>query len=366
MPRPPPGPLPAGIVDPDTEHRTDGPRLQVAAAARRVGVAPSTLRTWDRRYGIGPTDHTPGRHRRYSPDDLARLELMHRALIQGATPADAAAHALTALPPHSNSNAAQWNTGQPPPATTERHPDTGTRTADLPTGAQPGQRQPAGSVGKDRLRARTGGTALRLPGAGWRARGLGRAALALDADTVRGLLAESIAAIGVQATWDDVTRPVLAAVAQRWADTGAGIEIEHLLSDCVTAVLNAAATTAPVRAARPVLLAGMAGDQHRLPLVVLATTLAQRGLSCRSLGTDLPPTALATAIRRTGPAAVLLWSQMSSTADPQVLRSLPRTRPGHRSFVAGPGWAEVELPPQVGRLKSLEEATDVLSAAATG
>ena len=71
--------------------------------------------------------------------------------------------------------------------------------------------------------------------------------------------------IGVQATWDDVTRPVLAAVAQRWADTGAGIEIEHLLSDCVTAVLNAAATTAPVRAARPVLLAGMAGDQTAFP-----------------------------------------------------------------------------------------------------
>ena len=177
---------------------------------------------------------TPGRHRRYSPDDLARLDLMHRALILGATPADAAAHALTALPPHSD-------TAQPPPATTERHPDTGTRTADLPTGAGPGQRQPAGSVGNDRLRARTGGTALRLPGARWRARGLGRAALALDADTARGLLADSIAATGVQATWDDVARPVLAAVGQRWADTGAGIEIEHLLSDCVTAVFSAVA-----------------------------------------------------------------------------------------------------------------------------
>ena len=88
----------------------------------------------------------------------------------------------------------------------------------------------------------------------------------------------------------------------------------------------------------------MAGDQHRLPLVVLAATLAQRGVSCRSLGTDLPPTALATAIRRTAPAAVLLWSQLSSTADPQVLRSLPRTRPGYRGFVAGPGWAEVRTP----------------------
>jgi MerR family transcriptional regulator, light-induced transcriptional regulator len=342
VPRPPPGSVPVPTVPP-----TDGPRLQVAAAAHRVGVAPSTLRTWDRRYGIGPTDHTPGRHRRYSPDDLARLDLMHRALILGATPADAAAHALTALPAHPDA-------ARPPPVTAEQGPDAGTRRD---------ERQPADTGGSER--ARTGGVALRLPGAGWRARGLGRAALALDADTVRTVLADSIAVIGVQATWNDVTRPVLAAVAQRWVDTGAGIEIEHLLSDCVTGVFGAVAAAPPAGTARPVLLAGMAGDQHRLPLVVLAATLTQRGVSCRSLGTDLPPTALTAAIRRTAPAALLLWSQLKSTADPQVLRSLPRTRPAYRGFVAGPGWAEVELPPQVGRLESLEEATDALSAAAT-
>jgi len=327
----------------------------VAAAARRVGVAPSTLRTWDRRYGIGPTDHTPGRHRRYSPDDLARLDLMHRALIRGASPADAAAHALTALPPH-------LDAGLPPATTIGRTPGAG----DAGTGTSIGDIE-AGPGDGDPGPARTGGTALRLPGTGRRARAVGRAALALDADTVRGLLAESIAATGVQATWDDVTRPVLAAVAQRWVETGTGIEIEHLLSDCVTAVFSAvAATAAPAGTARPVLLAGMAGDHHRLPLVVLATTLAQRGVSCRSLGADLPPTALATAIRRTAPAALLLWSQLRSTADAQIVRSLPRTRPGYRGFVAGPGWAGVDLPPQIGRLGSLEEATDALSAAATG
>ena len=359
VPRPPPGPLPTRIANPTTEYRADGPRLHVAAAARRVGVAPSTLRTWDRRYGIGPTDHSPGRHRRYSPDDLARLDLMHRALIQGATPADAAAHALAALPAHTDA-------ARPPPATAGRDPGTGTCTVDVPAAPEAGEQQPAGTGGSERLRARTGGTALRLPGVERRARALGRAALALDADTARGLLADSIAATGVQATWDDVARPVLAAVGQRWADTGAGIEIEHLLSDCVTAVFSAVAATAvPARTARPVLLAGMAGDQHRLPLVVLATTLAQRGVSCRSLGADLPSTALATAIRRTAPAAVLLWSQLKSTADPQVLRSLPRTRPEYRSFVAGPGWAEVELPPRVGRLGSLVDATEALGAAAT-
>jgi DNA-binding transcriptional MerR regulator len=43
------------------------PRLSVAAVARRLGVAPATLRTWDRRYGLGPSEHEAGAHRRYTP-----------------------------------------------------------------------------------------------------------------------------------------------------------------------------------------------------------------------------------------------------------------------------------------------------------
>ncbi|MEY3685921.1 MAG: hypothetical protein RJB00_871, partial [Actinomycetota bacterium] len=30
-------------------------RLTVASVARRLGIAPATLRTWDRRYGLGPS-----------------------------------------------------------------------------------------------------------------------------------------------------------------------------------------------------------------------------------------------------------------------------------------------------------------------
>jgi MerR family transcriptional regulator, light-induced transcriptional regulator len=320
----------------------DGPGLSVGAAARRIGVAPATLRTWDRRYGITPTDHTPGRPRRYSPADLARLDLMQHALNRGATTADAAAHALAALPPHRD-------TAQPVP-------DAGPH--DHPVGTliriDPGEQA-----------TRAGGSTLRLGGAGRRARGLGRAAVALDAGTVHRLLTESIAATGLQVTWDDVVRPVLVAVGQRWADTGAGVEIEHLLSDCVTAAFGAVASTAalPVTT-RPVLLAGTPGDQHGLPLVVLAATLTQRGVACQSMGPDLPTVALVAAIRRSGPAVVLLWSQRRSTADQQVLRSLPRTRPRYHRFVGGPGWTGVVLPPQVVHLESLQQALDTISAAA--
>jgi len=304
------------------------PRLSVAAVARKLGIAPATLRTWDRRYGIGPAHHAPGEHRRYSVDDVARLELMRDALLHGATPAAAARYALSTPLPHSD----------PPPI-----PDTD-ETA-LPTGR--------------------GGPGLPLPDAGWHARGLARAATALDADAVRRLLNESIAAVGAQITWDLAIRPVLVAIARRWADTGTGIEIEHLLSDCVTAVFSALAASTPTTTARPVLLAGMAGDQHQLPIVVLTATLAQRGVTCRSLGADLPADALVAAIRRTAPAALLLWSQLAGTADPDLLTSLPRTRPAFRIFIGGPGWADVIVGPRVVRLSSLQEATDAISAVAS-
>ena len=70
-------------------------KLTVAAVARRLGVAPSTLRTWDRRYGLGPSDHCLGEHRKYSEADLARLFYMHNLVISGVSPADAARLAAT-------------------------------------------------------------------------------------------------------------------------------------------------------------------------------------------------------------------------------------------------------------------------------
>src|SRR5512133_1028860 len=72
------------------ECPTPPPMLTVAAVARRLGVAPSTLRTWDRRYDLGPSAHTAGSHRRYSPDDLARLVIMRRLTLEGVPPSDAA------------------------------------------------------------------------------------------------------------------------------------------------------------------------------------------------------------------------------------------------------------------------------------
>ncbi|KWX10749.1 MerR family transcriptional regulator, partial [Carbonactinospora thermoautotrophica] len=71
-----------------------GPALTVSAVARRLGVAPATLRTWARRYGLEPSGHVAGAHRRYTPADIARLETMHRLMLDGVSAAEAARAAL--------------------------------------------------------------------------------------------------------------------------------------------------------------------------------------------------------------------------------------------------------------------------------
>lgn len=300
--------------------------LTVSAVAHRLGVAPATLRTWDRRYGLGPTEHAAGAHRRYSPRDVARLQTMRRLTLHGVPPAAAAQAAL------------------------EVEPLVGARERPLPDRETRLQAQPGG------------GRVLRMPGAEAAVRGLGRAAMALDATAVTEAVRAELARRGVTETWDEVLRPVLAAVGARWAATGQGVEVEHLLSDCVTTALREVATTQQ-EGPRPVLLACAPDDQHALPLHVLGAALAERGHASRTLGAAMPADALAAAVRRTGPAALFLWSQLSTTADPTVLDRLPTTRPATALVVGGPGWIGAELPARVTRADDLKSAVALVEQA---
>ena len=76
---------------------------------------------------------------------------------------------------------------------------------------------------------------------------------------------------------------------------------------------------------------------------------------------------LTDAVTRTGPAAVVMWSQTADTADPVQLAAL-LTGPNRPFLVAaaGPGWAPDKLPDEVPLLRGLDEAVRVVTEAATG
>ncbi|MTE15222.1 MerR family transcriptional regulator [Nocardia aurantiaca] len=72
---------------------TDEAGYTVRTAAERLGIPTATLRSWNRRYGIGPRQDRPGRHRLYTEADLALLDRMLELIRGGATPAAASAAA---------------------------------------------------------------------------------------------------------------------------------------------------------------------------------------------------------------------------------------------------------------------------------
>jgi transposase-like protein len=307
--------------------------LGVAAVARRLGVATGTLRTWDRRYGLGPSAHEAGTRRRYTSLDLARLALMRRLMLEGAAAAEAAAVAVAARPD------------------------------DLPGPADP---LPPAPVTRRGRAPRGGGRVVPLRDAGPAARGLARAAMALDSDAAAQLLRSSIHGSGVVATWTDVLSPVLAGVAERWRSTGAGIEVEHLLSECAETVLRGVPPAGRLRNSRPVLLAALEPEDHRLPLVALTAALAERRVAARLLGVRLPPRALGDAVTRTGPLGVFLWAQSSGAATrlPDLLLTTVRPRPA--VLLGGPGWNLERLPAGATWLPDLAGAADTAAALVDG
>ena len=267
-------------------HRRMEELLTVAAVARQIGVAPATLRTWARRYGLGPSGHEAGEHRRYCASDLAKLTLMRRLISAGVAPADAAEQALA----HK------------------------------------------GEVKVEKIlktfEAREDVVAAIV-----------KAANSLDRNFVDSILRKDIDKYGVIDSWQEVIVPVLVIVGDAWAETGKGIEVEHLLSEIITSILRdrTKAMKTPINS-RPVLLASVGEELHTLALHALHAALSEIKVECNFLGARTPLSALSSVVTRSAPPAVFLWAQLAKNGDPMYFRDTPAIRPAPRYILGGPGW----------------------------
>ena len=299
--------------------------VSVSVAAARLGVTTSTLRSWGNRYGLVPSLRTVGGHRRYSPNDLLLLDAVQAAVTDGVPPALAAATALA-----------------------------GTKTTATVVKRAERRRRGAGP----------GGRVLGVPGADSAARGLARAASQLDLDGAEDVVLRGLRERGVLHTWDELLRPVLIAAGARWAEIGDGIEVEHVLSEATLGALRRRRAELPAPEGGPaVLIASAPGDPHSLPLHAVAVGLGERGCGSRVIGAQVPFNTLASAIRRTRPAAVFVSCVLPGSTSAQALvAELPRTRPRTPVVVGGQGWAP-ELPPELQFAPSLRVSLDLLEEA---
>ncbi len=304
-----------------------GPVWTAGAVARRLGIAPATLRSWNQRYQLGPATHQRGRHRRYTEQDVAVLETMCRLIGEGVVPAAAAQIARSSDP-------------SDPAAAGEQHP------------ASPGVAMDQGAAnGRDRTNGHAGLT-------GHPARGLMQAALRLDAETLTSALDHQLATNGLELTWDGVCVPALTALGRRVTPDGECVDAVHLLSWVITAGLHRHTPAVPPGRRRRVLLACAAGERHSLGLEALHAVLAGHGIPARMLGPSVPASALTAATDRIRPAAVVVWSQVSRTARIGGLR--PLTHTAGRVIAAGPGWRLSRLPAGMERADSLTTAVAVI------
>lgn len=270
--------------------------LSAGAVARQLGISPATLRTWAHRYGLEPSARSEGSHRRYTPEDVDRLVSMQRLMRSGVPVAQAAATVRS-----------------------------------TPTEVPPAPEPASGHI-----------TAASV-------RSLWEAANALDGQRCAHMVADAVRSAGVLTAWSDLIVPVLQKAGAQWEDRQAGVDVEHVLSDAVTAGLF---IDAPVKR-EGVLLAATANEDHVLPLYALRAALAEEGVGAELLTARTPAVALGDAAKRLHPGVIIAWAQLPANADPEAFSHVPGLRPRPALATAGPGWSQQTSVPH---LADLQEA----------
>ncbi|MGW6447234.1 MerR family transcriptional regulator [Lentzea sp. NPDC055074] len=276
------------------------------AVAAMLGIAPTTLRTWDQRYGLGPSQRSEGGHRRYQESDVKLLGRMIALISQGIAPAAAAELAR--------------QQAVSKPLRTRLPPD------------------------DDTVRAAR--------------RGFIMSANRLDEASMLDLAGKLVADHGVVAAWDSVFVPCMTELGNTIAERGSGVEIEHLASASVLQALRDVPRSTMVGV--PAALLSTAPEEHHvLALEALGAALSEQDCSWRSLGARVPARALCDAVATLRPGVTLVWAHRADLAAEVPLNEL-HARSDTVLAAAGPGWADVELPSFVRRPATLTDAIELV------
>lgn len=302
-------------TDDDADHELG---WGVGSVAARLGISASTLRTWERRYDVGPSRRTAGGHRRYSEADIERARLTQLLIARGAPPGDAArvAHSLDDDGVASALDSENGRTEQEPADPSDIVPE------------------------------------------------ILQAAMTDDPRRVGRLVEEALDARGAVGAWADVIAPALVQIGLEWSAGRFRLEAEHLASDAIVKELRAyvhrhAGTdlTGPA-----IVLASAEDEEHTLPVFALEAALAERGLASLVLGARLPAQSLVSLARRVRPQVIFVWASLERSDDDPLRDALAAAGAGATVLLGGPGWSSpqavpTDLPSTMERIVGMIEAS---------
>jgi methanogenic corrinoid protein MtbC1 len=170
---------------------------------------------------------------------------------------------------------------------------------------------------------------------------------ALQADDPAGMhraldAAEDV--LGLASCLDDVLLPAMREIGVLWHDNQCSVAQERLATECARAWLQTHEVRVPApHPGNPIVLACGPADRHSLGLEALGVLLRYDRQACRLLGAKVSDRTLATAIRASMPAGVVLVSHLRVNRDRTVesLRTIHDLGP--QLFFAGGAFATVRL-----------------------
>lgn len=218
----------------------------VKRAAELTGVAPDTLRAWERRYGVVAPQRSEGGYRLYDDLALRRLAAM-KALVDSG-----------------------WSTGQ-----------AARRVLDERMGEEIARESTARTVGDVDALARVGRD--------------------LDGVALEAALDDGFAAGSFEQVADGWLMPALQRLGSAWRAGEVGVAGEHFVSAAVQRRLAALFDAASRGATGRVAVVGLArGSRHELGVLAFAVALRRAGVDVVYVGGDLPPEAWVETVKSRG------------------------------------------------------------------
>lgn len=254
------------------EAQDVGGKLSIGALSRVTGIPPETLRTWEQRYGFPLPERKPSGHRVYPVTSVPRLRRIAEALARGHRAREAVSASENAL-------SSLLTVG---PVETAAHPRSAEQ--EVPEVAE-------------LLRFVETFNAERL---------------------TRSLLADWKRLEPLEFLQTRIA-PLIRAVGEEWAAARLEIRHERFLSERVSDVLRSLRLPLEDKAKGPlVVCASLPGEEHGLGLQMVALLLAVVGCHILFLGTEVPPTQIASLARDLNARTVAVSVSIANRGEPMA------------------------------------------------